>query len=137
MGYPNVPRGPARPSNGPAVLSLMGGLFGGLIAVSVWMTQAYHGFGSAFFSVFVAGGAWLVIFGIAGRSQKKLPKVAHLGILLGITLLATVSGPSLSSSYYTSSEQTLWKQLSKSTTTSYAWSKYETDVARFSTRRVA
>ncbi len=111
------------------MLALLAGLFVGLIAVIIWMTQAYNGFGAAFFSgIFVAGAAWLVVFGIAGLAQKKLPTAAHLGILGGLTVLATLAGPSISNAYNTSSEATLWAKLSKSSTSSFEWSKYETQV---------
>lgn len=101
----------------------------GLIPVIIWLSQSYSGFvGSFFASLFVAGTVWLFVFGVARVSGKKLPSMAHVGILAGITVICTAIGPSTSNAYQRSSEETAWKKVSKETSRSTDFTQYETSV---------
>ena len=130
MGYfPNAARVPSGPSSGPGIAALLGGFLVGSIATPLWVSESHSGYGASLVAaLFMAAAVWGVVWGGARIATKKLPKAVHFGILGGVAVLATALGPVTSRAHYTSKESSLYTELSRSTTSSFEWSRYEREI---------
>jgi hypothetical protein len=73
----------------------------------------------------MGGGAWLAFLGILGLGRKRLPVAAHLGVVAGILLLATVLGPPLGRALMRSREGDLFAKLTQAGAAESDFTAYE------------
>lgn len=105
---------------------------GGIMAFCLFFAWLFAStsYGAAIaISLFFAGSIWLLVFGIAKSREKKLPPAVHAGILVGITLVFSALGPTVSRSMQVSEEKRLYAELSKDTAKASDWvDRYQAQV---------
>jgi hypothetical protein len=121
--------GAQAPSAAPGVIALLGGSFLGLLSLGIWLALGFHGFATALVAGLLGAASILLVgFAVARLTRKHVPLYARFGAAGAVAAIATVTGPSLSRSYQTSSEASLYAELNTPSTPSSAWTRYKDEV---------
>jgi hypothetical protein len=122
-------RPPVPSSGGGCGFIALGGILGFCLFMA-WLFLSYQGFGvAALVSLFLAGCAWVFVFGIAKQMKKKLPTAAHIAVPAAVAILFTVLGPSVGTAMMKSRESDLYAKLTKNDAASGLWiSEYEKQI---------